>query len=159
MVKISSQGCLTTLSDSGVVNVPAVAAYQILIQPEELLKWNTDFLFAAMAPHEVPRTGSVMKCSMKSTGKVTITFEDVIAAQTFTHHMKLKAIALFTLGEVRHKYEVADCAGKAKVTQTISYVPTRWGKIFKRAVVNRFRKMLPERFEDLQRYANDKHQL
>lgn len=158
MVKVQTQGCLITLSESRVVNVPADAAYRMLFEPAELLKWNTNFLLAKPEPEGDIRSGTILKSSTKSTGKTIIVCEEVLPGKRFTYNSAVKIMCLIPLGTQRHKYEVEGLGERSKITQTISFIPKGLGKIFKRSITNGFRKIIADSFDDFRVYAEQKMQ-
>ncbi len=141
------------LTGSALVDAPLAEVYEKLLNPQEQLKWNTLYLSASTTPGPI-RTGTVMQGRFKGSGKATVHFENVVPNQTFTHYSKLLLFNLLYLGEFRHTYHVVASGTQTKVTQTVRVSPQGLlGKVLKMALVNGFRKRLPESFAEFKRYA------
>lgn len=143
------------LSDSRIIKITAENAYQKLIEPAEQVKWNSLYLEASLEPKGEIKNGSVMTGNFKGSGKAKVIFQNVQPNKEFTHYSKMKMFNLFNLGEFHHTYKIAEKDGQTKITQTVSFEPKSLGLLLKSVIVTRFKKRLPESFDEFQKYVEE----
>jgi hypothetical protein len=145
-----------TISDRRIINTSVENAYQKLIEPTEQVKWNTLYLEASIEPKGEIKNGTVMTGNFKGSGKATVTFQNVIPNQGFTHYSKMKMFNCINLGEFHHTYKIIDKKGQTEFTQTVSFEPKGLGLILKSVIVNSFKNRLPQSFDEFQKYLQTK---
>lgn len=144
---------MTQLVGQAVVDAPLSEVYRKLLEPTEQLRWNSLYLAVQVEPSGEIADHTVMTGTFKGSGKATVTFEDVICNQEFTHHSQMKLFNVIALGEFRHRYEVKAQGTQTLVTQTVLFTPKGLGKLLQRMILGGFRKRLPESFAEFKRYA------
>jgi len=145
---------MSQLSGQALIDAPLGEVYRKLLEPSEQLRWNSLYLAVQVNPSGEITNQTVMTGTFKGSGKATVSFENIIRDQEFTHRSQMKLFNSIALGEFRHKYEVAAQGEQTLVTQTVTFEPRGLGKLLERVILNGFRNRLPESFAELGRYVN-----
>lgn len=150
---------LLELSDERVIDASPADVFDMLIEPEKQLVWNSLYLSVSVSPPGPVAVGSVMTGRFKGAGRATVTFADIVPGSRFTHVSRLLIGGLVPLGGFWHRYDVAPAARSALVRQTVR-VELNWlGRLLRGVIASGFAKRLPESFDELARYAASPHRL
>lgn len=147
------------LSGERVVDADPAAVFDMLIEPERQLQWNSLYLSASRSPVGPIADGSVMTGRFKGAGRATVTFADVLPGRSFTHLSRLLIAGRIPLGSFSHRYEVTPAGSGTLVRQTVA-VELNWlGRVLRRPIAAGFEKRLPESFDELARHATSPHRV